>query len=707
MTQAEKLSLVFGWLGIPPGANPLGALMGNKTFHDVIGSSGYVPGIARLGIPALQETDASLGVANLLGGLRPGDVATALPSSLSLAASFDSEIAHQGGAMIASEAWHKGLNVLLGPGVNLARDPRNGRNFEYLGEDPLLAGTLAAQSVRGIQDQHVIASVKHYALNDQETNRSWVNALIDEGSLRESDLLAFELAIEDGKPGSVMCSYNLVNGTYACGNGHLLNDVLKTDWHFPGWVMSDWGAVHSLDSATAGLDQESAGLMDKQAFFGAMLDRAVADGTIPEARLTDMAQRILRSMFAVGVIDHPATKGPIDYKTDSDVALQEAEEGIVLLKNDGQLLPVKNALHVAFIGGHADAGVLSGGGSSQVNPVGKPSAVVPVGGGGDNPVLAALTSMVFDPSAPLSAIRAAAPNAEVRFDPGNYLSAAARLAKWADVVVVFATQWQTEGVDVPDLTLPHGQDELIDTVAEANPKTVVVLETGNPVRMPWLDKVGAVIEAWYPGQRGGEAIADVLFGKVNPSGHLPITFPEDISQYPRADTPGSDIVEPQQGLAPGHSNGTVFDVNYSEGAFVGYRWFAQKDLTPLFPFGFGLSYTDFGYSNLSVKSGSALTIAFDVTNTGSMAGNAVPQVYLTSRAGEPLKRLIGFSRVPLAPGETQHVSLTVDPRLLADFNVTAHGWQVPAGNYEIMVGRSATDEALTGSVTLASETSPP
>lgn len=703
MTQAEKLSLVRGWLGVPYRPNVPTRFAAPKWAHNVIGSSGYVPGIPQLGIPALQETDASLGIVNLGGMLRPGDVATALPSSLTLGASFDPRVAYAAGAMVAREAWHKGLNVLLGPGMDLVRDPRGGRNFEYLSEDPLLTGTLAAQYVRGVQDQHVVAVVKHFAMNDQETGRGWANAVISDSAMRESDLLAFELAVEKGDPGAVMCAYNLVNGTYSCGNRYLLTEVLKRDWHFKGWVMSDWGAVHSVDSANAGLDQESAAVLDRRAYFGKPLRRALRDGTVSEARLTDMAHRIVRSMFAVGLIDHPATKSAIDYEADAEVALHEAEDGIVLLKNDAQLLPLSHTVaRIAVIGGHADVGVLSGGGSSQVYPI-APGAIVPIVGG-DGPYEG--LRMIFDPSAPLAALRAAAPDAQIRFDPGIYPSAAAKLAKWADVTIVFATQWSAEGRDLPDLSLPSGQGELIRAVGAANPKTIVVLETGSAVTMPWLDKVDAVVEAWYPGQRGGEAIADVLYGKVDPSGHLPITFPKDSGQYPRPVIPRSNVEEPK-GLGPAKSAGTVFDVDYSEGAAVGYRWFFNENLKPLFPFGFGLSYTSFRYSHLRIAGGRRLTVGFDVTNTGKVAGKAVPQVYLMSRTGRKLQRLLGFSKVPLSPGQTRHVSVAVDPRFLADFDTTDDDWRVPAGAYAVMVGRSATDAVLTGSVRLKGELLPP
>lgn len=699
MTQAEKLSLVRGWLGIPYHPEAPKQFQGTKQFHDIIGSSGYVPGIARLGIPPLQETDASLGVANLGGMMRPGDVATALPSGLTLGASFDPQIAYDSGAVIAREAWHKGLNVLLGPGVNLVRDPRGGRNFEYLSEDPLLTGKLAGQSIRGIQEQHVIATIKHYAVNDQETNRNWANAIIGESAMRESDLLAFEFAIEDGHPGSLMCSYNLVNGKYACGNGHLLNDILKDDWGYPGWVMSDWGAVNDVDFANTGLDQESGAMLDGTPWFGKPLAQAIAAGSVPATRLDNMVHRILRSMFAVGLVDHPPVKSDIDYKADGDVALRESEDGIVLLKNRDGLLPLEqNVRHIAVIGGYADSGVLSGGGSTQVYPVGKPGASVPLGAERSMGPLA--VSMIYDPSSPLKAMRLLVPKVEIRFDSGRYPSAAAKLAKWADVVIVFATQWSTEGKDLPDLALPGGQDQLIDAVAAANPKTVVVLETGGAVAMPWLDNVAAVIEAWYPGQRGGEAIAKILYGKVNPSGHLPITFPKNIDQYPRPQIPGSDVVEPNPMLQK--SAGEVFNVHYSEGADVGYRWFAKQGIAPLFPFGYGLSYTTFDYSNLKVKGGKTLTVSFDVANTGAVPGKAVPQVYLKSRTGISLQRLIGFAKMDLEPGEKQHVMVKVDRRLLADFDAQADRWRIPAGAYKVGVGRSADDFVLTGSANVIS-----
>ncbi len=678
LTSDERLGLLHGIFAAAVfGPNP----------KEAIGSAGFVPGVPRLGVPALQESDASLGVANPFD-VRPGAGATPMPSGLALASSWDRDAAYQGGAMIGREAWRSGFNVLLAGGGNLARDPRNGRNFEYLGEDPLLAGTLDGAAIRGIQDQHVVSTMKHFAINDQETGRLKLSAKIGEEALRESDLLAFELALESGHPASVMCAYNRVNGVYACSNDMLLNTVLKGDWGFPGWVMSDWGAVHSVEDATAGLDQESGQQLDKQVFFGKPLADAVQAGSIPAARISDMSRRILRSMFAVGLFDHPPVVTPLDADADAKVARRVAEEGTVLLSNRSGLLPLSHDLKkVVLIGGHADFGVLSGGGSSQVVPLGG-SVRIPMGGEGP---MAPFRTMWFDPSSPLKAIKTRLPGAEVRFTDGAYPSAAAAMAKDADAVVIFATQWTIEGEDVPDMSLPNGQDALIAAVAAANPRTIVVLETGDPVLMPWLDKVAAVVEAWYPGAGGGDAIAGILTGEVNPSGRLAVTFPAAPAQLPRPEIPGFGLA----GNPP-------FDVDYDiEGADVGYRWFARKKQTPLFPFGFGLGYTRFDYANLTVAGGDTLTVAFDVHNGGKVAGVDVPQAYLTDAAGKQRFRLIGWDRVAVEPGATVHVTLKADPRLLADYDVAAHGWRIDAGRYQVALGASASDLKLRGGADVA------
>lgn len=688
MTEAEKLQLVHGMMPVKldfvKNQPPIPA--------DAVGSAGYVAGIDRLGLPALQETDASLGIANP-GNVRPGDQATALPAAIATAASFDPAIAYAGGAMIGNEAWSKGLNVLLAGGVNLARDPRNGRNFEYLGEDPLLAGTMCGAHIHGIQDQHVVSTIKHFALNDQETNRNFIDAVIDEAALRESDLLAFEIGIEQGAPGAVMGSYNLINGAYGCGNAHLLNDVLKGDWAYPGWVMSDWGGVHSLDYAMNGLDQQSAAEFDTEPYFVGPLQQAIADGTFPRTRLDDMVRRILRSMFAAGLTDHPATRTTIDFTAHASVAQETAESGIVLLKDHNALLPLSSAVkRIAVIGGYADFGVLSGGGSSQVVP--DNSLHVPLGG---NRLDGLPNKMVFHPSSPLAAIEALAPGAVVKFSDGRYTTEAEKLAHWADVVVVFAIKWQNEGVDAPDLSLPDGQDGLITAVAKVNAHTIVVLETGNPVTMPWLDDAAAVLQAWYPGIRGGQAIANVLFGAVNPSGRLPLTFPRGPDQLPRAEIAGGSF---RTIFGGDYDPEKAVKVPHTEGSDVGYRWFARTGATPLFPFGFGLSYSQFSYSNLTVSGAKTVCVNFDVTNTGPVAGKDVPQLYLTAAAGCKRLRLIGVTKVTLAPGETQRVTLTADPRLIADFDAAANNWHIPAGTYGISLNRSACDVVLSGETNL-------
>lgn len=682
MSLDEQIALLHGQFPTFMGKRPPG----------VVPSAGYVPGLPRLGIPAITESDASLGVAN---AGRKDDDATPLPSGVALAATWDAKTAFASGAMIGKQARQKGFNVLLAGGVNLLRDPRNGRNFEYLGEDPLLAGTLAGEAIRGIQSNHIASTIKHFAINDQETGRMVLNAEIDEAAFRESDLLAFEIAIETGRPASVMCAYNRVGGIYACENPFLLTDVLRTDWHWPGWVMSDWGAVHGVDAAKAGLDQESGQQLDKKVFFDAPLKAAARSGDVPAARVREMTHRYLRSLFAAGVVDHPLRPGGLDTAADSAVAGHAAEQGIVLLKNERNLLPLtKGAKTIAVIGGHADVGVISGGGSSQVIPLGSISFPKPKGaptwGGGE----------VYHPSAPLAAIRARAAGAQVTFNDGADPAAAAALARSADVVVLFATQWSTEGMDIA-MKLDGAQDELIAAVTAANPKTVVVLETAGPVLAPWRDRAGAILEAWYPGARGGEAIAKVLFGEAGPQGRLPMSFPASEAQLPRPVLPGAD-----QAIVEGFGAATPkpFDVRYTEGSDVGYRGYAKSGDKPLYPFGHGLSYTAFRYSGLKVAGGKTLTASFTVTNTGARAGTDTPQLYLTAGPRRRQQRLIGWTTVTLKPGESREVIIAAPQRMLADWDVKAHGWRLDGGAYKVVVGPDAATAALQGSaaVTVAS-----
>jgi len=688
MTQDEKLTLVFGYFGSnqdKPKFTP--------SPEARMGSAGYIPGIPRLSVPPQWETDAGVGVATQRESSDPYLERTSLPSGIATAATWNPELAFKGGAMIGSEARSSGFNVQLAGGVNLARDPRNGRNFEYGGEDPLLAGTMVGAQIRGIQSNNIISTIKHWALNGQETNRMTVSSNISDAAARMSDFLAFEFAIEKSDPGSVMCAYNRINSVYACESDWLMNQVLKKDWGYKGYVMSDWGATHSTaKAANAGLDQESAYTFDKEPFFGAPLKAAVANGSVPQARLDDMVHRITRSMFAHGLFEHPIVKGPIDFTAHAKVTQADAEEAIVLLKNDGGLLPVAStARKIAVIGSHADVGVLSGGGSSQVFPIGGYlKGLGPKGFPGP---------IVYHPSSPLKALQARAKGATVTYNDGTDPAAAAKLAAESDLVIVFAHQWAAESEDY-SLTLADDQDALIDAVASANGKTVVVLQTGGPVLMPWAAKTGAIVEAWFSGTSGGEAIARVLTGEVNPSGRLPITFPASADQLPRPVIDG----DPKQPEA-------FFDANYDiDGAAVGYKWFDKKGHQPLYAFGHGLSYSTFAYEGLKTSTaGGKLTVSFTVRNTGKVAGKDVPQVYVGPKGEggwEAPRRLAGFRKVELAPGASTSVSLTVDPRLVSVFDAKAKTWNTAAGAYEVSVGASSRDLKAKADVALAARSLP-
>ncbi|UZW57420.1 glycoside hydrolase family 3 C-terminal domain-containing protein [Sphingobium sp. JS3065] len=661
---------------------------GIKFPDDAIFGAGYTPGIKRLGTPPLRETDASLGIAWLEGGRKDG--ATALPSAIAQAASWNPDLVYRGGAMIGSEARAKGFNLLLAGGVNLMRDPRNGRSFEYFSEDPLLSGVLAGAAIRGVQSNDIISTIKHLALNGQETGRKFVDVKISDAAARESDLLAFQIGIEMGHPGSVMCAYNKVNGHYACDNDYLLNTVLKKDWGYKGFVMSDWGAVPGVEAAMNGLDRQSGEQLDKAVYFGDTLAKKAASDPAYAARIDDMNKRVLTAMYAFGLDKNPTQPGgKIDFEKNALVAEEVARQGIVLLKNSGDVLPLaKTAKSIAVIGGYADGGVLSGSGSSQVQGANGPAISRPKFGEGSQ-----FITEQYHRSSPFAAIKARAKDAKITYRDERYVSDAVLKASQAEVAIIFATQWMAEGLDVPDLSLPYGQDALIAAVAAANPRTIVVLETGGPVKMPWLDKVAAVVEAWYPGARGGEAIASVLFGETNPSGRLPISFPASESQLPRPRVDGSDWIEPGH-IGASTAEGARLTADYDiEGSDVGYRWFARKGEKPLFPFGYGLSYTTFESSGLKL---SGLNASFTVRNTGKRAGDEVAQLYLVNRGGEAKLRLVGFSRVSLAAGARKKVSVTVDPRILADWN--GKGWTMPGGDYVFALGKDAEDMGQTVSV---------
>jgi beta-glucosidase len=685
MTDDERFSLIISLLGpasIVPRDPRIPADVKNV-------SAGYTPGIPRLGIPALQSSDASMGVTN--PGYRPDDKgATAFPASILVGSSFNPRLARESGVAIGREARIRGFNIMLAGGMNLARDVRNGRNYEYYSEDPWLSAVMGAEAVNGIQSQNVISTLKHYTLNNNETNRHWLDAIIDPVAHRESDLLAFQIAIERSQPGSIMSGYNKINGVYASGNPHLLNDVLKGAWGYKGYVMSDWGAVPEWEYALRGLDQESGIQLDVKQWGGeAFTDKlkaAYRDGKLPRERLSDMVRRILRSAYAVG-IDKWGPAPAVDMSRHNEIALEIAHQGIVLLKNDGALpLATDRPLKIAVIGGYAQQGVVSGTGSGAVAPVGGFAGVIKIGGAG---IMGGLRNLFLFPPSPLDQLKKALPQAQIEFDPGYTPAEAALTAKRSDVVIAFGIRVEGEGFDLPDLSLPWGQDAVIDAVASANPNTIVVLETGNPVSMPWRDKVKAIVQAWYPGQSGGQAIAEVLTGKVNPSGRLPITFPESLAQTPRPELPGL-----------GTPWGTPTTVRYDEGAEVGYRWYAQKGFKPLYAFGHGLSYTSFAYGDLAVTGGETVTATFTVTNTGDRTGADVAQLYLTDAPGEKRMRLLGFERVELAPAESRQVTVTADPRLIARFDGTANQWRITEGEHKVALGKSAGDLMLVGSTNL-------
>ncbi len=678
MTQDEKIQLVHG-----------GAALDWWDYTLPRGGGGWIPGIPRLGIPDLYFADGSVGVGNAVGQ------ATALPSSIASAASWDLTEAAKYGTVIGSELSAYGINVNLGGNVNnTGREPRDGRTFETKGEDPMLAGKITAAHLTAIQNQYVIAGIKHFSFNDQETGRGTADVKIDDRSARESDLLAFEIGAGDSNVQSVMCSYNLVNDTYSCENAYLLNTVLKGNWAFPGFVMSDWDATHStVNAAINGLDQEQ----PENIYFGSSLEQAVASGQVPQSRLDNMVHRILRAMFADGLFDHPATIQPINAAADAAIAQEAEEQGAVLLQNTG-VLPLNGATvqSIAVIGSHADIGVLSGGGSAQVTPVGGPAL------NEGKPSVPGWSSVIWDPSSPLNAITALAPGATVQYIDGTDAAKAATLAGSSQVAIVFVSQWASEGMDLPSLNFtdvihatPIDQDALVAAVAAVNPNTIVVMENGGPQVMPWLASVSAVLEAWYPGQNGGQAVANILFGNVNPSGKLPMTFPASVNDLPR----------PVIATPPDSS--TPFPVDYTiDGFNVGYKWYATMGYTPLFPFGFGLSYTTFSITNPQLTANTSANspsfqVSFDLQNTGARAGAEVAQVYLglPPSTGEAM-RLVGWQKVPLTAGQQQNETIQVNAsdssHPFSYWDVNSQGWLVASGTYTVYLGNSSSNVTAIG-----------
>jgi beta-glucosidase len=821
MTLDEKLGMVNGW---PDGVSP------PPTTNRSIGV-GFIPGVPRLGIPALTFTDGPAGVRVKLP-------TTAMPAPVALASTFSADLAEQYGQVLGRDSRARDQDVIFAPMLNTVRVPQAGRNFETLGEDPFLMGRLVTAETRGIQGEGVIATAKHYAENNQENQRQTINVNVDERTLHEIELRGFEAAVRNGHTGSVMCSYNSVNGKFACENPTLLTDILRNQWGFTGFVVSDYGANHSAGPALqAGLDIE---------FFSSHfheLKALIQSGAVPEAALDAAVRHILTTMDRFGLLAHASPTGgtvvnrpilPFPLLADAEQARRIAEDGAVLLRNEAGTLPLGPAdlNSLAVIGTTARQLLVGGGGSSrvigvverEVSPldalrqragaqgnvtfaVGRdvqgaavPSsaltppnaapgqhgllrtntvtgatqidpmldfvganalpegtqatwtgtltapttgdyllAVQTAGTGGTltvdgtpvitSSILAALgttlhrtldglansfvhLNLTAGPhtisvtAAPIPAlppfIEASSGPVQIRLawiTPAQRqadLAAAVAAAQRARTAVVFAYMEGTEGVDQPTLALPDEQDQLIEAVARTNPRTVVVLNSGYPVLMPWVNDVPAILDMWYPGQEGGWATADLLIGAAVPGGKLPVTFPARESDAPTATSP----------LRYPGVNGQE---DYSEGIFVGYRWYDQNGIAPLYPFGYGLSYTTFGYRHLRVLGGGEEGIPrvrFTVTNTGRRTGTEIAQVYvgrLPTSVLTPVKQLAGVARVTLRPGESQTVTVSLDRLSLSYWDSQAHRWVTPAGQVPVLIGSSSRNIQLQGTLTIGHE----
>lgn len=701
LTLPEKVNLLHGTAGLPGAPAVPGTVVSN-------GGAGATGGVARLGIPAIQMADAAYGVTH---GKQTGRYATALPSNLAAAATWDPALAYAYGVLIGKELRAHGYNMSLGGGVNLTREPRNGRTFEYVGEDPLLAGTMVGMAIKGVQSQHVIGEIKHFALNDQESGRNAVNVLIDERVMRESDMRAFQIGLRVGEPGAVMCSYNRLAGDYACENQHLLGDILKGDLQFKGFVLSDWGGTHStLKALRAGMDNEE----PSNRFYGDALLKMAEAGEVSQKEIDEHAHRILRTMFANGLMDYPTARDVVDVDAGLVVAQSSAEQSIVLLKNRDNVLPLTAKVKsIAIIGGHADVAMISGGGSAQVDPPGG-NAITPVGAGG--PETGLVVRQTWFPQSPMKALQERFPGVRITFDSGDDVPKAVALAKASDVAIVFGWQWETESFDLDTLALSDAQNTLIAAVTAANARTIVVVETGGPVTMPWASSAAGIVEAWYAGSRGATALARILAGDVNPSAKLPVTFP-----LSDADLPHPTLVKPpaeSRPLPPPAAGAPIdistamarqtrvlapFPLNYDEGLKVGYKWYDAEKKPVLFPFGFGLSYTQFAYSNLKLDhTADGIVAHFTLTNKGKREGAEVAQVYagLPAATNEPPRRLAGWQKVKLAPGESKAITIALDSESLAIYDTAAHGFTVPAGTYTVSAGGSSQDLPLKATVAL-------
>ncbi|MFP5042542.1 beta-glucosidase family protein [Parasediminibacterium sp. JCM 36343] len=668
-------------------------------------ASGFTTGaVPRLGIPELVMSDGPHGVRPELGRYwvkekEIADSGTYLPTGICLAATWNPRLGIEFGKVLGSEAAYRGKDMILGPGINIIRSPLNGRNFEYASEDPFLVSKMAVGYIKGVQSQGISACVKHYLANNQETLREYINVEMSERALREIYLPGFKAAVQEGHVNAVMGAYNLFRGQHAAHNDYTINKILKGEWGFDGVLVSDWNGVHDTKEALQnGTDIEMGTEFSKRKTYNNfyMADSAVAavrNGVVKESVIDDKVRRILRIMYRTNVLDGKRKKGEYNTKAHQQTALKVAEEGIVLLKNENKLLPINASTTktIAVIGTNATRLQAMGGGSSQVK--------------------------AFYEVTPLQGLKNIAGNkANIKFAEGfrveekpvphpELIAEAAALAAKSDVAIIIGgwihnvdypnfrhvPSFDSEEKDKLDIDMLYGQNELIQAVLKANPKTIVVLMGGGTIDITkWVDKVPAILQSWYPGMEGGNALANIVFGKVNTSGKLPITFPKTL-----ADAPAHKL-----GEFPGDGKNVV----YKDDIFVGYRYFDTYNVKPQFAFGHGLSYTNFLYSNLAVtKEGGKYIASFAISNTGKVAGSEVAQLYIHAQKTDikrAEKELRGFEKIALLPGETKKVSITLGKEAFQYFNETKNAWDIEPGTYEILVGGASDDIKLKKAVEL-------
>ncbi|HFK1765199.1 glycosyl hydrolase [Bacillus wiedmannii] len=642
-------------------------------------------GIERLGIPSIMVTDGPHGLRKQAEGADHLGIynsipSTCFPSAVGLASTWNKELINQVGVALGEECQAENVGVLLGPGANIKRSPLCGRNFEYFSEDPYLSSQMAANHVKGVQSQGVGTSLKHFAANNQEHRRMSVDAIVDERTLREIYLASFEDVIKEAQPWTVMSAYNKINGEYASENTYLLNDILKDEWGFEGFVVSDWGAVNERVASLAnGLELEmpsSFGIGEKK-----IID-AVNGGELTIEKLDQSVERLLNIIFKA--VDNQLENAVYSKEAHHQLAREVASESMVMLQNEDSILPLKREGTVAVIGEFAKQPRYQGGGSSHINPTKLESILEEI-----EMVSGEKTNILFAQGYDLASDDV----------DENMINEAKIVAESADTAVLFVglpDRYESEGFDRKHLQMPKNHVQLIEAIAEVQNNIVIVLSNGAPIEMPWIGKVKGILEGYLGGQALGGAIADILFGDANPSGKLAETFPKVLSDNPSyLNFPGEgDIVE------------------YKEGVFVGYRYYDKKQIEPLFPFGFGLSYTNFEYSNISIdkkeiKDKDTVSVRVNVKNTGSIAGKEIVQLYIKdveSSMIRPEKELKGFEKVELQPGEEKTVSFTLNKRSFAYYNVEWKDWHVETGEFEILVGKSSKEIVLHDSIFVQSTT---